>query len=215
MGAVFPGPNRDVYCFADDLDSGALLLDAGARIIQFRNKKMSDPVFREVALRLLAIVRIHPGALLIVNDRVGIAVDIGAHGVHVSQKDRDIGEVTKLVPDGMTVGVSCRKPQSAIRAEKAGASCIGAGAVYPSPTKPDSEVIGPEGLARICASVRIPVVAVGGITLDNISRIIYSGAMYFGMISAIRSSANPSEVIRTVRSMLGNPMQLDNGRLME
>jgi thiamine-phosphate pyrophosphorylase len=215
MGSVFPGPNRDVYCFADDLDSGALLLDAGARIIQFRNKKMSDSVFREVAIGLLVLVRSHPGAVLIVNDRVDIAVDIGAHGVHVGQKDRDIEEVTRLVPDRMIVGVSCRTPQSAIRAEEAGASCIGAGAVYPSSTKPDSEVIGPEGLARICASVRIPVVAVGGITLDNIARIIDSGAMYFGMISAIRSYANPTGVIGTVRSMLGNPMQLDNGRLME
>ena len=152
-----------IYCFADTVELCRTLLDAGARVIQLRHKTADDAAFGR-AVEMLDCVRSYEDAVLIVNDRVDIALDIGADGIHVGQEDRDCREVVRRAPASMIVGVSARYPDVARSAAAAGATYVGAGAVFATPTKPEAVVIGLKGLQAVVAAVDIPVVAIGGIT---------------------------------------------------
>ncbi len=185
MGNRFPHTDSDVYFFADNARRCEVLLKAGARVIQFRNKQMDDTSFGSEARGILQMVRSIPGAVMVVNDRVEVALEIGADGVHVGQEDRSCASILREAPPDFIVGVSVRTPKDALGARAEGASYIGAGSVFPSPTRPDAAVIGPEGLRLICSEARIPVVALGGITEGNLNLVTDTGARYFGMISAL------------------------------
>ena len=177
-----------VYCFADTAALCEKLLNVGARVIQLRDKSVDDKTFRNIAVQMLERVRRFEDALLIINDRVDIAIEIGADGVHVGPKDEDYKEVIRRVPDGIIVGVSARYPDIADTAARAGATYVGTGAVFATPTKPDATVIGLKGLRAVVERVTIPVVAIGGISAENIRQVISAGARYCGVISEINSA---------------------------
>ncbi len=140
----------------------------------------------------LCRVRTVEDALLIVNDRVEIAREVGADGIHVGQEDLDCREVVRRVPPAMIVGVSARTPDLARRAAAAGATYVGAGAVFATATKPEAEVIGLKGLSAVAASVEIPVVAIGGITLEAVRPVLAAGARYCAVISGINDAPDPA-----------------------
>lgn len=104
-------PGR-LYCFADSVTLCRTLLEAGARVIQLRHKTVDDGSFRRLAAEMLDCVHSFEDAVLIINDRVDIALEIGADGIHVGQEDRDYREVVRLAPESMIVGVSARTPTS-------------------------------------------------------------------------------------------------------
>jgi thiamine-phosphate pyrophosphorylase len=171
---------KALYCFADSLPLCRQLLDAGARIIQLRAKRMNDAVFRKLAEDMQAMIKACPApAIFIVNDRVEIAFEIGADGLHVGQKDADYRQVIENAPEGMTVGVSVDTVEQALDAQKAGATYVGAGSIFPTTTKSDARLMGLDELERIVAATRLPVVAIGGIGLDNIDQVIDAGAHYY------------------------------------
>lgn len=187
----FSRQHRALYCFADSLPLCQSLLDSGARIIQLRAKQLDDRAFLELAEAMQALVRsCSEPAVLIVNDRAEIAVEIGADGVHLGQNDSDYRKVISAVSPGMIVGVSVHNTVQALEAQKAGATYVGAGAVFPTVTKSDAQLIGLDGLARIVKATRIPVVAIGGIGYDNVAQVIKAGAHYCAVISDINDSAN-------------------------
>lgn len=177
-----------VYCFADTVVLCEKLLNAGARVIQLRHKLADDKTFRNIAVQMLERVRRFDDALLIINDRVDIAIEIGADGVHVGLKDEDYKDVLRRIPDRIIVGVSARYPDIADTAARAGATYVGTGAVFATPTKPDATVIGLQGLRAVVERVTIPVVAIGGILAENIRQVIASGARYGAVISEINSA---------------------------
>lgn len=193
---IFRRTRARVYCFADTPALCRLLLDAGARIIQLRHKTASDDEFREIAREMLVRVRDFEDALLIVNDRVEIALEIGADGVHVGQKDLDAREVVRRAPPGMIVGVSARTPDEARRAEAAGAAYLGVGSVFPTGTKSDARVIGLEGLRRVVAAVSLPVVAIGGITEASLREVLATGARFCAVISAVNQAPDPAAALQ-------------------
>jgi thiamine-phosphate pyrophosphorylase len=178
-----------IYCFADHVAVAAELVAGGARIMQFRNKYLSDNRFAAMAEEILNLTRQH-GVLLIVNDRVDVALAIEADGVHIGQRDEDFRQVVQRVPEQMIVGISARTVESAKDAQIAGATYIGAGAVFSSPTKPNAPVIGVDGLRAIVDSVGIPVVAIGGIDRDNLLDVARTGARHYAIISHINRSNN-------------------------
>jgi thiamine-phosphate diphosphorylase len=143
----------DVYCFADSLPLCRKLLEGGARIIQLRAKRLEDNAFFALASDMLALVKSYANALLIINDRVEIALRLRADGIHVGREDKDYREVIDGFPADTIVGVSVDTAEEAIAAEKAGASYVGAGSVFPTSTKPDAVVIGLPELERIVRSV--------------------------------------------------------------
>ena len=188
------GPGR-IYCFADSVALARTLLDAGARVIQLRHKTADDAAFKRLAVEMLARVRSFEDAVLIVNDRVDIALEVGADGVHVGQEDQDFREVLRRAPAEMIVGVSARYPDLARSAAAAGATYVGAGAVFATPTKPEAVVIGLEGLQAVVAAVEIPVVAIGGITHASLRPVLAAGARYAAVVSGINDAPDPAAAL--------------------
>ena len=193
--AFLSNPGR-IYCFTDSVALGRRLLEAGARMIQLRHKTADDAAFRELAVEMLACVRSFGDAVLIVNDRVDIAIEVEADGIHVGQEDLDAREVIRRVPAEMIVGVSARYPDPAQSAAAAGATYVGAGAVFATPTKPEAVVIGLKGLRAVVAAVDIPVVAIGGITHGGIRPVLATGARYCAVISGINDAPDPAAALR-------------------
>ena len=201
---VFSREKRSLYCFADSLPLCRSLLDGGARIIQLRAKGIDDRAFRELAEEMQMMIRRFPEpAALIVNDRVDIALDIGADGLHLGQGDADYRSVIQAAPPAMMIGVSVGNTAEALSAQDAGAAYVGAGAVFPTATKSDAQLIGLEELRRIVAATRIPVVAIGGIGHANIDLVVEAGAHYFAVISDINQSADISARIRALNHKIG------------
>jgi thiamine-phosphate pyrophosphorylase len=189
------GPTR-IYCFADNVVLCRTLLAAGARVIQLRHKTADDAAFRRLAAEMLICVRSFEDAVLIVNDRVDIALEVAADGVHVGQEDLDFKEVIRRARPSMIVGVSARYPHEARAAAAAGATYVGAGAIFATPTKPEAIVIGLQGLQAVMAAVDIPVVAIGGITQTTVRPVLSTGARYCAVISGINDDPDPAAALR-------------------
>jgi thiamine-phosphate pyrophosphorylase len=190
----FRNPGR-IYCLADSVALCRTLLDAGARVIQLRHKTADDAAFRRLAVQMLDCVKSFEDAVLIVNDRVDVALDIGADGIHVGQEDRDYREVVRRVPASMIVGVSARYPDIARSADAAGATYVGSGAVFATPTKPEAVVIGLKGLQAVVAAVNIPVVAIGGITQASLRPVLETGVRYCAVLSGINDAPDPAAAL--------------------
>jgi len=192
-----------MYCFADTPELCDRLLQAGARIIQLREKKLDDQRFFELGRAMLKRVRRFEGAVLIVNDRVDVALRLEAHGIHIGQEDERCRRVIQKAPPNMIVGVSVDNAEQAGIAESAGADYLGAGAVFSTATKADAPVIGIDGLQSIVNSVKIPVAAIGGITLKNLPRVIETGARYYAVISELNSAPDISLRYREFLEAIG------------
>ena len=130
---------------------------------------------------------------LIINDRVDVALAIDAEGVHVGQSDMPCDVTRALVGHDKIVGVSAATIEEAKKAEKDGADYIGTGAVFPTATKDDAPKITKKDLKEIVDSINIPVVAIGGITIENASELIDTGISGLSVVSAIMSSDDPKK----------------------
>ncbi|MBX7077246.1 MAG: thiamine phosphate synthase [Methanobacteriaceae archaeon] len=162
----------------------------GVTMIQIREKELPLTEFLEVAKKVQNIAKKYD-IPFIVDDNIAIALDLEADGVHVGQTDLDAGEVRKVIGPDMLLGVSAQTIEQAQKAESDGADYIGSGAVFPSPTKPDSPHITCEDLKNIVNSVDIPVVTIGGVTEDNVKELEGTGISGISVISAIMESEDP------------------------
>ena len=153
----------------------------GARIVQYRDKEVPAAHRLETARRIRANCR-ESGTLFVVNDQLDIAALSGADGVHLGQDDVAIEDARALLGPGMIIGVSCSTPQAALQAERDGADYLGVGAVLATPTKENYPVVGLEGLRRIAAAATIPIVAIGGVNLENMAAMKAAGAKYPAMV---------------------------------
>ena len=142
-------------------------VEGGVTAVQLREKKSEGITFFEKAKRLKALLDRYD-VPLIINDRVDVALAVGAAGVHVGQSDLPLHAIKKIVPESMIVGISASTVEEAKLAEAAGASYLGVGAVFPTSTKNDATVLPAGMLQTIKESVSIPIVGIGGITLDNV-----------------------------------------------
>ncbi len=153
----------------------------GARIVQYRDKDAPAARRLETARRIRAVTR-ESGTLFIVNDQLDIAVLSEADGVHIGQDDIPIAAARSLLPPGMIVGVSCSSLAEALAAERQGADYLGVGAVFATPVKEGYPLVGLDGLRRIAAEVALPIVAIGGINLENMAAVKAAGAKYPAMV---------------------------------
>lgn len=159
-------------------------LDGGVTFVQLREKKLDEGTFLEEAKELQELCREY-NVPFVVNDNVDIAIEMDADGVHVGQSDMEAGDVrAKLGPDKI-IGVSAQTVEQAILAEKRGADYLGVGAVFPTGSKDDADDVSYETLKAICEAVSIPVVAIGGITQQNVGELSKSGICGVAVISAI------------------------------
>lgn len=196
---IFP---NGVYLITDRKISGidheeivALALKGGARIIQLREKEMPKDEILKVALRLREITKRY-GALLIINDYVDTAKDSNADGVHLGQKDLPIEDARKMLGPDRIIGISTHSLNEAVDAQSRGADYIGLGPIFPTETKETGPPIGTKIIRKVKENVNIPIVAIGGITLNNIDEVIEAGADAVAVISAIAGSGDITKMVR-------------------
>lgn len=159
-------------------------IEGGVTFLQIREKELGEAEFEEEALRLMKIC--HENKIpFIVNDNVLLAKKINADGVHVGQEDMEAGKVREMIGEDKILGVSAQTVEEAILAEKAGADYLGVGAVFPTGSKDDALEVSRETLKAICDAVSIPVVAIGGITYENMGELKDTGIAGISVISAI------------------------------
>lgn len=190
--------NKSVYLVTDDsimdfdtlYDKVELSLQGGASLLQFREKKSSSKVFYEHGLKMKALCKKY-NVPLIINDRIDIAQAIDADGVHLGQSDLPLTVVKKILGPKKIIGISASTVETALDAQKNGADYIGVGAVFPTNTKSDALPVSKSTLSDIQSAVSIPIVAIGGITLENASTIINQGVQSIAVISAILCQDDP------------------------
>jgi len=183
------------------------LLDAvlagGCRVVQLREKIMPLSDLYPVARALRRRCR-EAGCLFIVNDRVDLALAVEADGVHVGQDDLPAREARRLLRPGMILGVSTHDESQARRARDDGADYVAVGSMFPTGSKTGFRLVGPDLLRRVRPEIRVPLVAIGGITVDNVAEVIRAGADAVAVISAVCASPDPAAAARrfleTIRS---------------
>ncbi|MBN2161163.1 MAG: thiamine phosphate synthase [Spirochaetes bacterium] len=163
----------------------AKAVTAGVEIIQYRNKTADTRTLYDEA-GLIKEICAGTRSRLIINDRVDIALAVRADGVHIGQEDMPYGETRRLLGGSVVIGVTVHDVGEALEAEAMGADYIGVSPVYSTGTKQDAgEPCGTETLAAIRRACSIPVVAIGGIDLSNVERVIAAGADMVCAISAV------------------------------
>ena len=175
-------------------------LDGGVTIVQLREKKLSFEEFLDEAKEIskLTAARKVP---LIINDNVEIAKLCGA-GVHVGQSDTSVREARKKLGGGAIIGASARCVEQALEAQAQGADYLGVGAVFGTNTKNDAKTISVDILKEICASVDIPVVAIGGVSENNIHLLKDSGISGVAVVSALFAKDDIKSAARELRQKL-------------
>ena len=165
-------------------------LKGGATFVQLREKELDEELFLEEAKKIKKLCAEYH-VPFVINDNVDIALKMDADGVHVGQSDMEAGKVReKLGPDKI-IGISAATLEEAVAAEKAGADYIGVGAVFPTDTKADHTPVTLEALKQITDAVSIPVVAIGGINADNLTKLAGTGIDGISVISAIFGQPDP------------------------
>lgn len=170
-------------------------LKGGLRIIQLREKEMPERELLSVALRLREITR-RWGTLFIINDHVDIARASDADGVHLGQDDLPVYVAREILGDKKIIGVSTHSIEEAVQAQSSKADYIGFGPIFHTETKNSSTPLGTDIIRDLKKKIYIPVVAIGGINLDNLPDVINAGADAVAVISAIARSGNIAETVK-------------------
>ena len=175
-------------------------LEGGATILQIREKNLPENEFLEEAKEIQALCKEFK-IPFIVNDNINIAAEIKADGVHVGQEDMDAKKVRDMLGENAILGVSASTVEEALKAEKDGADYLGVGAVFPTSTKGDADSVTFETLKEICEAVSIPVVAIGGISADNLLKLKGSGIDGVSVISAIFASDDITDATKKLKEL--------------
>lgn len=162
-------------------------LKGGVTCVQLREKNLDEADFLAEAIEMKALCEKYH-VPLIINDNVDIAIKCKADGVHVGQKDMEAGKVRALVGERMMIGVSAKTVEQALAAQNAGADYLGVGAVFSTTTKLDAKELSHSVLKEICDTVNIPVVAIGGISKENIGQLSGTNVDGVALVSAIFSA---------------------------
>ena len=178
------------------LEVARAALEGGATMIQFREKDLAGGALLALAEALRDLARAY-GATFIVNDRVDIALASGADGVHLGNEDMPIAVARPILGAEAVIGASVDNVRAAQEAEAAGASYLGVGPVYPTGSKADAgAAIGVGRIGKIASAVSIPVLAIGGLTCDNVHTAIEAGADGIAVISAVAEAEDMEDAAR-------------------
>lgn len=175
-------------------------LKGGVSVVQIREKDCSGKEFLQIAKSVKEITRRYD-VPLIINDRVDIAIAVGADGVHVGQDDLPCAIVRSMVGEDMIIGVSASSLTEALKAQQDGADYIGVGAMFATDTKTDAKVVTMEELDRIRREVSIPIVVIGGINKTTLPDFIGKGIDGIAVVSAIVSQNDVESAARELKSM--------------
>lgn len=186
------------------LDGGTLYsqveqaLNGGATFIQLREKELDEVSFLEEARELKKLCAGYR-VPFVINDNVDIALAADADGVHVGQRDMEAGDARRRLGPGKIIGVSAQTVEQALLAESRGADYLGVGAVFNTSTKLDAAEVSFDTLKAICEAVSIPVIAIGGISLENVKELKGSGIVGVAVVSAIFAAKDIEKASRDLR----------------
>ncbi len=173
--------------FLDYIEQAIL---GGVTVVQLREKQANGRELYETAVKVRELTERY-NIPLIINDRVDIALAVGADGVHLGQSDLPCHIARKILGNDKIIGLSARNIERAIEADRSGADYLGVGAMFPTSTKTDAKVVTPSVIKEIKNKIKIPVVAIGGINLDNIDKLNGCGIDGAAVVSAIMGSEFP------------------------
>lgn len=173
-------------------------IDGGVTFVQLREKDLDEENFEREGRELKELCR-KRGVPFVINDNVDLAVKLDADGVHVGQSDMEALDVRRIIGGDKILGVSAQTVEQAVTAEKHGADYLGVGAVFPTGSKDDAAEVSYDTLKAICDAVKIPVIAIGGITEDNVTELSKSGICGIAVISALYAKEDIKSAARKLR----------------
>jgi len=182
-------------------------VSGGVTCVQLREKTASIREFIREALELKNYLR-SVTVPLIINDRLDVALAVGADGVHLGRKDMPLAMARAIVEDRMIIGISVESLADAVAAEKGGADYLGVSPIYQTPTKTDTApALGVAGLRVIRQAVSLPLVGIGGLHRGNAAEIIRNGADGVAVVSAIVAAEDPMQAARDLKSVIAKARQ--------
>lgn len=176
----------------------AQAIEGGVTFVQLREKELDQASFLEEAKEIRALCR-EKKIPFVINDNVEIALAVDADGVHVGQSDMEAGSARKRLGPDRIIGVSVQTVEQAILAQQRGADYLGVGAVFPTGSKADAVEVDHKTLKEICRAVSIPVVAIGGITKENVGELAGSGICGIAVISAVFAQPDIAEAAAVLK----------------
>ena len=196
-----------LYAVTAEMEDRELLLeqvgaaiDGGAKIVQLREKELKGEALLTLAKRFAGLCR-EKGAISIINDDVEICRDSGADGVHLGQGDMDARQARALLGPGKLIGVSAHNVEEAVQAAADGADYLGSGAAFVTGTKTDAKPIDHDTYRAITGAVEIPVVAIGGITGENMPELAGRGLAGAAVVSAIFGKEDVYAATREMKAL--------------
>ncbi len=201
-----PVIDYSVYLVTDDtclkgrplLDCVEQALIGGVTLVQYRSKHADGGVMYKEALALKTLCDKY-NVPLIINDRLDIAMAVGAAGVHLGQDDLPCTVARKILGDAYIIGVSAHNSSEALQAERDGADYLGCGAVFGTATKADVKKLGLDNLRAIREAVKIPIVGIGGVTLNNYAEVLKAGADGAAIISGILAQEDIKVTVKQLK----------------
>jgi thiamine-phosphate pyrophosphorylase len=179
----------------------------GCRMVQLREKEWPSGRLFPLATRLRDRCR-DAGVTFIINDRVDLALAVGADGVHLGQDDLPARAARPLLRPGMVLGISTHSAEQARAAQAEGADYVAVGSMFATLTKSDFQLVGPGLIKELRPLIRVPLVAIGGITVDNVGEVIRAGADGVAVISAVCAAPDPRDASRRFLARIGHARSL-------
>jgi thiamine-phosphate pyrophosphorylase len=176
------------------------VLDAGVGIVQLREKDLGGRELYELALEFRRRTEV-AGALLVIDDRLDMALAAAADGVHLGQADLPVAAARRLAPD-LIIGASSHSLEEALAAQEAGAGYVNIGPIFPTATKPQAVALGVEAISRLAPYLRIPWSTMGGINQGNIAQVVARGARHPAVMSAVTAAPDVSAAARALREAI-------------
>lgn len=177
------------------------IVRGGAKIIQLREKELSTRDFYHMALKFREMTT-KAGILLIVNDRIDIAMAVEADGVHLGQEDLPLSAARALAPD-LLIGASTHSLEEALQAQEEGVDYVNIGPIFPTKTKEGVEkFLGPDAIAAISPYLRTPFTVMGGINASNIDQVLMKGARRVAMVTAVTEAPDIAQAVSSLRAKI-------------
>lgn len=204
-----PPSSWRLYVIVDRAASGnrnlgeiaAAAIRGGADVLQLRDKSASAKSLLETATLLRSVAQTG-NVPFIVNDRIDVAMAVGADGVHLGQDDLPLEKARTIAGSSLLIGVSTHSIDQAMAAQEQGADYIGIGPVFPTPTKPDYESVGTLLVEAAAHRVRIPFVCIGGIDLGNVQQVMRAGGWCVAVVRAVCAAEPPDIATRDLKQAI-------------
>lgn len=197
-------------CRGDALAVAEEAVEGGARLLQWRDKSRDKGDQLPDCLRLVEMCAAHD-ALLIVNDHADLAVASGAHGLHVGQHDLPLAHARSLLAPSQLAGRSNATVEEAQESESGGADYVAVGRMFPTSSKSNTRPAGLETLRLVREAAQAPLVAIGGITEENVESVVEAGADAIAVIGAVAGAADPREAAKRLAESIGNALERRGG----